>query len=67
MFNYGKFFDEHPNGVLATFDEGKIKTRIFQYLFTDNNRVYFFTNENKPVYDQIVLFVLTMRNIFWLH
>ena len=54
MFDYGNFFDAHPNGVLATVDKGKVKTRIFQYLFTNENRVYFFTNENKPVYNQLV-------------
>ena len=42
MYDYGKFFDANPNGVLATIDKGKVKTRIFQYLFTKENRVYFF-------------------------
>ena len=53
MFDFEPILKENPNGVLATLDGVKIKTRIFQYLFADGKRVYFCTSSEKPVYDQL--------------
>ncbi|GLC83249.1 pyridoxamine 5'-phosphate oxidase family protein [Lacrimispora brassicae] len=53
MIDYETILKENPNGVLATQDGSKVKTRVFQYLFTDGSKVYFCTNNEKPVYDQI--------------
>lgn len=53
MIDYAAVLKENPNGVLATQDGTKVKTRVFQYLFTDGNKVYFCTNNQKPVYNQI--------------
>jgi uncharacterized pyridoxamine 5'-phosphate oxidase family protein len=53
MINFSKILKENPNGVLATQNDDKVKTRIFQYLFTDGNKVYFCTNSEKPVYAQL--------------
>ena len=53
MIDYAAVLKANPNGVLATQDNGKIKTRVFQYLFTDGNKVYFCTSNEKPVYKQI--------------
>ncbi|MFV0400004.1 MAG: pyridoxamine 5'-phosphate oxidase family protein [Oscillospiraceae bacterium] len=53
MFDYTAALKENPNGVLATQDGGKVKTRVFQYLFSDGNKVYFCTSNEKPVYDQL--------------
>ncbi|WP_313152111.1 pyridoxamine 5'-phosphate oxidase family protein [Lacrimispora sp.] len=53
MIDYAAVLKEYPNGVLATQDGSKVKTRVFQYLFTDGNQVYFCTSNEKPVYDQI--------------
>ncbi|HIU77677.1 MAG TPA: pyridoxamine 5'-phosphate oxidase family protein [Candidatus Pelethocola excrementipullorum] len=53
MIDYVSVLKANPNGVLATQDNGKIKTRVFQYLFSDGNKVYFCTNNEKPVYKQI--------------
>lgn len=53
MIDYASVLTANPNGVLATQDNGKIKTRVFQYLFSDGNKVYFCTNNEKPVYKQI--------------
>lgn len=53
MFDYVSVLKENPNGVLATQDSGKVKTRVFQYLFSDENKVYFCTSNEKAVYDQI--------------
>lgn len=53
MIDYAAILAESPNGVLATQDGGKVKTRVFQYLFADNNKVYFCTNSEKPVYAQL--------------
>lgn len=53
MIDYAAVLKENPNGVLATQDGNKVKTRVFQYLFTDGNKVYFCTSNQKPVYNQI--------------
>ena len=53
MIDYEAILKENPNGVLATQDGSKVKTRVFQYLFTDGSKVYFCTSNEKPVYDQI--------------
>lgn len=53
MIDYAAILKANPNGVLATQDKGRIKTRVFQYLFSDGNKVYFCTSNEKPVYSQI--------------
>lgn len=53
MIDYAAILKANPSGVMATQDNGRIKTRVFQYLFSDNNKVYFGTSNNKPVYEQI--------------
>lgn len=53
MIDYQALLQANPNGVMATGDGGKIKTRVFQYLFADGNKVYFCTSNEKPVYRQI--------------
>lgn len=49
MIDYIKILTENPNGVMATKDGEMIKTRVFQYLFSDGNKAYFCTNSTKPV------------------
>ena len=53
MIDYAAILKDNPNGVLATLDGSMVKTRVFQYLFCDENRVYFCTSNQKPVYNQI--------------
>ncbi|MDR2596132.1 MAG: pyridoxamine 5'-phosphate oxidase family protein [Treponema sp.] len=53
MINYAEILKANPNGVLATQDGNKVKTRVFQYLFADGKKVYFCTNSEKPVYAQL--------------
>ena len=53
MFDFEKVLVKYPNGVLATEDGGKVKTRVFQFLFCEGQRVYFCTSSEKPVYDQL--------------
>lgn len=53
MIDYEKILKENPNGVLATQDGAQVKTRVFQYLFSDENKVYFCTSNEKPVYKQL--------------
>ena len=53
MIDYVKILKENPNGVLATNDGESIRTRIFQYLFADENKIYFCTSGEKPVYSQL--------------
>ncbi len=53
MFDFEKIFAENPCGVFATQDGDGVKTRVFQYLFTDRMRVYFCTGAAKDVYKQM--------------
>ncbi|UQZ87694.1 pyridoxamine 5-phosphate oxidase [Deltaproteobacteria bacterium Smac51] len=53
MFDFAKAFSENPNGVLATVDGDQIKTRVFQYLFTENGRAHFCTSREKDVFKQL--------------
>ena len=53
MINYTEILKANPNGVMATQDGNKVKTRVFQYLFADGNKVYFCTSSEKPVYAQL--------------
>jgi uncharacterized pyridoxamine 5'-phosphate oxidase family protein len=53
MFDYQSVLQANPNGVLATAADGKVTTRVFQYLFSDGNKVYFGTSSEKPVYAQL--------------
>ena len=53
MINFTEILKTNPVGVFATQDGNKVRTRVFQYLFADGNKVYFCTNSEKPVYSQI--------------
>ena len=53
MINYAEILGTNPNGVMATQDGNRVKTRVFQYLFTDGKKVYFCTSSEKPVYKQL--------------
>lgn len=54
MFDYLKVLKENPNGVIATQDGEKVRTRVFQFLFGEENKIYFCTSNEKPVYSQII-------------
>jgi uncharacterized pyridoxamine 5'-phosphate oxidase family protein len=54
MINYEEILKANPNGVFATLEGNKLRTRIFQYLFADGKKVYFCTNSEKSVYKQLV-------------
>ena len=53
MVDYAKFLRETPYGVLATRFEDEVRTRMFQFLFAEGNKVYFCTSAKKPVYQQL--------------
>lgn len=53
MIDFVSVLTKNPNGVLATNDGQGIKTRVFQFLFADDNKVYFCTSSQKPVYAQL--------------
>lgn len=54
MIDFNKILKENLYGVMATQDGNQPKTRVFQYLFSDGNKVYFGTTNNKPVYEQMI-------------
>ncbi|MDR0375703.1 MAG: pyridoxamine 5'-phosphate oxidase family protein [Treponema sp.] len=53
MIDFAATLKVTPNGVLATADGNKLKTRVFQYLFSDGSKVYFCTSSEKMVYAQL--------------
>jgi len=53
MVNYTELLKANPVGVFATQDGCKVKTRVFQYLFSEENKVFFCTNNEKNVYAQL--------------
>ncbi len=53
MIDFSTVLDANPLGIFATVDEDKIRTRVFQALFTDDHKVYFCTNSQKSVYAQL--------------
>lgn len=53
MVDYVSILEKNPNGVLATHDGDKLRTRVFQYLFADGGKVYFCTSSEKAVFAQI--------------
>ena len=53
MTDYAAILKATPNGVLATQDGQRVKTRVFQFLFADGKKVYFCTSSEKPVYKQL--------------
>lgn len=48
-----EFLKKELYGVFITTENNKPKARIFQYLFTVNDKIYFGTTNNKPVFEQI--------------
>lgn len=54
MVKYAEFLQQNPCGVFATQEDGRLYTRVFQYLFADEHKVYFCTNGEKKVYAQLM-------------
>lgn len=53
MIDFSNFFKENLNGIFTTIEDGKPKSRAFQFLFADGKKVYFCTENNNAVYKQI--------------
>lgn len=53
MVDYVSILQDNPNGVMATRDGEKLRTRVFQYLFADGKKIYFCTGSKKPVFAQM--------------
>lgn len=53
MIDFSKFLKENLNGIFTTVEDGKPKSRAFQFLFADGKKVYFCTENNKAVFRQI--------------
>ena len=53
MQRYQDFFIRNPNGVMGTVENGEARTRTFQILWIDDNKLYFCTGNQKPVYKQM--------------
>ena len=47
MINFEEILNKKVNGILATINEGKPQTRIFQSLWAENNKVYFLLEHRK--------------------
>ena len=53
MIDFSNFLKENLNGIFTTVEDGKPKSRAFQFLFADGKKVYFCTENNKAVFRQI--------------
>ncbi len=53
MKRFEEILKANPNGVFATQDGMAVRTRVFQFLFIEGNRVYFCTSNEKAVYKQL--------------
>lgn len=53
MLSVEPVLKENPNGILATKNGAMLATRMFQFLFSDENKAYFCTSSQKPVYEQL--------------
>ena len=53
MIDFSEILKTNSRGVLATQNGNKVKTRVFQFLFADGNKVYFCTSSDKAVYAQL--------------
>ena len=53
MINFEEILKANPVGVFATIEGNRARTRVFQFLFADGNKVYFCTNCEKPVFKQM--------------
>ncbi|MBU3177551.1 pyridoxamine 5'-phosphate oxidase family protein [Clostridium estertheticum] len=54
MINFEEILNKKVNGVLATIGENGPQTRVFQSLWSENNKVYFCTGSQKDVFKQLV-------------
>lgn len=54
MSDHNAFLQANPNGVMVTVENGKPRTRVFQYLWSEGDRkAYFCTSNQKDVYRQM--------------
>ena len=53
MIGFSEILKANPVGVFATQDGNKVKTRVFQYLFSDGNKVFFCTGSGKSIFAQL--------------
>ena len=53
MFDFANLLSANPNGVLASRSGEAVKTRVFQCLFSQGQKVFFCTSREKEVYKQL--------------
>ncbi|MDR0885001.1 MAG: pyridoxamine 5'-phosphate oxidase family protein [Clostridiales Family XIII bacterium] len=53
MIDYVSILAANSNGILATQDGDKVRTRMLQYLFTEENKVYLSTSNKKALFAQL--------------
>ena len=53
MKRFDEMLKNNLYGVMATVEQDRPQTRVFQYLFMVEGKVYFGTTNNKPVYEQM--------------
>ncbi len=54
MINYKEIIEANPAGVLATQNGDKVATRYVSCLFVQDNKVYFWTDAEKPMAQQMI-------------
>ena len=51
--DYRAFLAANPLGTMATIEDGRPRTRVFQFLWADGDRIYFSTGAGKDVANQM--------------
>jgi len=54
LSDFNHILENYRNGVLANRDGEKLRTQIMTFSFTEENRAYFCTTSDKPLYEQLV-------------
>jgi uncharacterized pyridoxamine 5'-phosphate oxidase family protein len=53
LSSFTGILQEQPNGILANRNGEKMRTQIITFQFVEDNKVYFCTNGQKPLYAQL--------------
>jgi len=54
LSDFNHILETYRNGVLANRDGEKLRTQIMTFSFVGENRAYFCTTSDKPLYEQLV-------------
>jgi len=54
LSDFNHILEKYRNGVLANRDGEKLRTQIMTFSYAEENRAYFCTTSDKPLYEQLI-------------